>query len=77
MMPKGSQNGSQNGPKIKKIIKKRGSKIDAKIDAKKGAKRGPRGTLPWPPEQLQINKIPTEGNLLEDNLPVHNLLTRR
>ena len=77
MIPKGSQHGSQNGPKIKKIIKKRGSKIDAKIDAKKGAKRGPRGTLPWPPEQLQINKIPTEGNLLEDNLPVHNLLTRR
>ena len=55
-------------------------KADAKIDAKKGAKRwgaAQSGDLSGPPGTLTNQKIPTEGNLLEDNLPVHNLLTRR
>ena len=44
---------------------------------KKGCQKGAARNFAVAPEQLQINKIPTEGNLLEDNLPVHNLLTRR
>ena len=51
-------------PKSPKIIKKSGLKIDAKIDAKKGAKRWRAELRRDHPEQLQINKIPTEGTYI-------------